>query len=818
MGIRWRWVDLPPRWRVRNSGHIDGTERNRASPQAICKLYKHINEDQRAAIRDMGTGALLDIKCGYLHNTLVTWFTRQYHSGRKGFVVPRRGFIPLTEESVHKILDIPRGDIEIKYEADYDNEDEIASSLFPGDGRRPKITTVVTAIINNNNGDASFKKLWLIYIVSTVLAPTTDTRISNKCYPMLLRYLDALDCNGMELELPDTPYTVNAWSKTHVDVVAEMDMLEHDPPSFGNSQGLTAPATRNTTTSRIKRGTEARESDDTSSEDSVESDNDTNEHNMDIEHDKKKRVTREEDITRGNVESPLTKNVRDVAGEMQNTTYDPSHGANFFGGARETEVCDNTSSGDPSAQFDTKSPSRSTSYLNLPSDSDMCSPDNNSPADTLVSLISEGNGQELEEKIRGSAAGLANRLCELKSTRPADIEQGDGSTHEEIKRIVVKELGLPKETCGQQFEDRNTRKDLRKINARPIKMTPRRKCPESTQEDGEKKRKHAQQARVNVSIKRKSTATLKQPSPKRQATRRSPRLAWITSSNVTDTNVSHAPMEQSSSQKGKQSNRFFGYNTLRKDPNALTRQRWKQQQHTYYNFSKNEPKNATKHSNWRKSSSSSTRISPLGKRISRHMTNDGKSTPIPEHVLNVIKDLSESAKRLGMFQGKKYDSTGAVPKTQAANANKRSHGSSSDKARDNRPGAFTPPSFSLGLSPILSNPSNEVNIDYEHLDAGNPLEIMPLSWAQPTDHVPLIEEMGGKKCQTSPYVLSINNTAQRFEALDSLRTKGNIGLIYHTNVVMRIIKEAQKLYYHKSRVQIENYELEIIDAPKQAVR
>ncbi|KAE8796736.1 hypothetical protein D1007_28179 [Hordeum vulgare] len=472
---------------------------------------------------------------------------RQYHSGRKGFVVPRRGFIPLTEESVHKILGIPRGDIEINYEADYDNEDEIASSLFPGDGSRPKITTVATAIINNNNGDASFKKLWLIYIVSTVLAPTTGTRISNKCYPMLehidqanrlnlckfvvaqlhehlskgkftkgcllycmLRYLDALDCDSMELELPNTPYTINAWSKTHVDVVAEMDMLEHDPPSFGNFQdklkattviskfasgvgtlfnqfasgvdtlltelvqGLTAPATRNTTTSRIKRGTEERESDDTSSEDSAESDNDTNEDNVDIERDKKKRVTREEDITRGNVKSPLTKNARDVAGEMENTAYDPSQGANFFGGARETEVCDNTSSGDPSAQFDTKSPSRSTSHLNLPSDSDICSPDNNSPGDTLVSLISEGNSQELEEKIRGSAAGLANMLRELKSTRPADMEQGDGSTHEEIKRIVVKELGLLKETCGQQFEERNTCKDLRKINARAIKMTPRR--------------------------------------------------------------------------------------------------------------------------------------------------------------------------------------------------------------------------------------------------------------------------------------------------------------------------------------------------------
>ncbi|KAE8821719.1 hypothetical protein D1007_00125 [Hordeum vulgare] len=396
----------------------------------------------------MGTGALLDIKCGYLHNTLVTWFTRLYHSGRKGFVVPRRGFIPLTEESVHQILGISRGDIDIKYEADYDNEDEIGSSLFPGDGSRPKITTVATAI-NNNNGDAIFKKLWLIYIVSTVLSPTTDTRISNKCYPMLEHIDQANRLNLCKFVVAQLHEHLSKGKFTNGCLLYCMDKLKATTviTKFASGvgtlfnqfasgvdtlltelvQGLTAPATRNTTTSRIKRGTEARESDDTSSEDSAESDNDTNEHNVDIERDKKKTMTREEDITRGNVESPLMKNVRDVAGEMENTTYDPSHGANFFGGARETKFCDNTSSGDPSAQFDTKSPSRSTSHLNLPSDSDMCSPDNNSPTDILVSLISKGNSQELEEKIRGSAAGLANRPCELKSARPADIERGDGA-------------------------------------------------------------------------------------------------------------------------------------------------------------------------------------------------------------------------------------------------------------------------------------------------------------------------------------------------------------------------------------------------------
>ena len=48
-----------------------------------------------------------------------------------------------------------------------------------------------------------------------------------------LRYLDALDYGEMDLELPDTPFRVNAWSKTAVDVIAEMDSLQNDPGSFG---------------------------------------------------------------------------------------------------------------------------------------------------------------------------------------------------------------------------------------------------------------------------------------------------------------------------------------------------------------------------------------------------------------------------------------------------------------------------------------------------------------------------------------------------------------------------------------------------------
>ncbi|KAI4965667.1 hypothetical protein ZWY2020_051149 [Hordeum vulgare] len=222
-----------------------------------------------------------------------------------------------------------------------------------------------------------------------------------------------------------------------------MDMMEHDPPSFGNFQkklkattiiskfasgvgtlltefesgvdkllaelvqGLTAPTTSNSSNSRINSGADTGEREDTLSEDSSSSEYDdgTDEDDADIEREKKKRNTREEHINSGNDESPLMRN--------------------------ETESCDKTLSGDPSAQFDTKSPSGATSQLNLPSDSDVCSSKNNSPTDTLV------NSQELEQKIRGVETGTRMFEYPMSEKLTAFLATGD---QDEMDADLAEEL------------------------------------------------------------------------------------------------------------------------------------------------------------------------------------------------------------------------------------------------------------------------------------------------------------------------------------------------------------------------------------------
>ncbi|KAM0872806.1 hypothetical protein ACQ4PT_038482 [Festuca glaucescens] len=218
----------------------------------------------------MGQGSFLDIKCEQLHNLLISWFVQCYQPARRAFVVPCRGVIPLTEESVHIMTGLPRGQSKVKYYVDYKLEAEIAARIFPGGSSRPKVSKLARMVEQYQGADDTFKELWMLFIMSTVVAPTTDTKMSNRCYPMLLdipranelnlckfvadelhehlsnqkytrgcllycmlRYFDALQTDHLELEIGNARFAINAWSKLAVDCVGALDVQEYDTTTFG---------------------------------------------------------------------------------------------------------------------------------------------------------------------------------------------------------------------------------------------------------------------------------------------------------------------------------------------------------------------------------------------------------------------------------------------------------------------------------------------------------------------------------------------------------------------------------------------------------
>ena len=95
-----------------------------------------------------------------LTTCLISWFTRLYDSAKRGLAVPRHGFNPLSEESFHKILGTPQGDIEVQYFIDYELEVELVPKLFPIDGSRPKVTIVAKPISECTSSTAVISKIY----------------------------------------------------------------------------------------------------------------------------------------------------------------------------------------------------------------------------------------------------------------------------------------------------------------------------------------------------------------------------------------------------------------------------------------------------------------------------------------------------------------------------------------------------------------------------------------------------------------------------------------------------------------------------------
>ena len=114
-------------------------------------------------------------------------------------VMPQRGRVPITEESVERILGIPRGDEEVVYQVDSDTEERMTMSLFGGQSNMPKTTEVGEMLDGIKDAGERFKALWLMYAMCTLLAPTTLNRVSNRSFNVLV--------SAVLLFLP--PYTPN---------------------------------------------------------------------------------------------------------------------------------------------------------------------------------------------------------------------------------------------------------------------------------------------------------------------------------------------------------------------------------------------------------------------------------------------------------------------------------------------------------------------------------------------------------------------------------------------------------------------------------
>ncbi|KAM0874591.1 hypothetical protein ACQ4PT_037302 [Festuca glaucescens] len=147
--------------------------RNRASPFALVKLHTSYTIDQKEAVVQMKQDSLLDIKCNFLHSRVIDRLCGLYDKHSCEFVIPGRGRIPLNEHSIYRTLGLPFGTLPVVYAVDSKIEEVLGPKLFHKLGSTPKRTKVFQILDEMKAGDEAFKQIWVMFVVSTVLSPTT---------------------------------------------------------------------------------------------------------------------------------------------------------------------------------------------------------------------------------------------------------------------------------------------------------------------------------------------------------------------------------------------------------------------------------------------------------------------------------------------------------------------------------------------------------------------------------------------------------------------------------------------------------------------
>ena len=157
--------------------------RNRASPLSLVNLCEHLSPDQKEVVVNMGLGSMLNIRCSTLHNPVINWLAPTYDRFTRE--IPGRGRIPLNADSVYRIMGLPRGGIPVTYCLVSEIEHRLRPAIFPDCAKTPE-TTKVFNMLKEMTADEKFKQLWIMYLTSTVLAPTSLNKVSGRCYPIMV--------------------------------------------------------------------------------------------------------------------------------------------------------------------------------------------------------------------------------------------------------------------------------------------------------------------------------------------------------------------------------------------------------------------------------------------------------------------------------------------------------------------------------------------------------------------------------------------------------------------------------------------------------
>uniref|UniRef100_A0A0E0QMQ2 Uncharacterized protein n=1 Tax=Oryza rufipogon TaxID=4529 RepID=A0A0E0QMQ2_ORYRU len=215
-------IEQPPPKRSRAK-----QESSRASSMKLIKLYPHMSGEQKRLTEGAGFHGLVDLKCSKLRPDLCSWLMEHFDPATNQLVFPGRGAIDVNEESVKSVLGIPMGDKDVSYEM------EICAE-FAWNQRSPSLTSLGIQLEKLKLADDKYLRMWIIYAISSVLAPTTATTVSPRCYPSVVDAGNIKNLNSCKFVISTLQKATKAGKNTNSACLLYMMILYLDSLSFKN--------------------------------------------------------------------------------------------------------------------------------------------------------------------------------------------------------------------------------------------------------------------------------------------------------------------------------------------------------------------------------------------------------------------------------------------------------------------------------------------------------------------------------------------------------------------------------------------------------
>ncbi|XP_071735241.1 uncharacterized protein [Rutidosis leptorrhynchoides] len=158
----------------------------RCSPGRLVNVIKRFNSDQREAVKSIGFGSLLDLKCRTLRRSLCLWLLERFNTIRRSLEICGKR-IPLSPRDVELVMGLAASGKDVVSSG----PDELVADLrskYNASNRGISVRFLEERLGEPEAGD-DFKRAFLLYVLGTLLCPTARLDVS----PSFLHFLTDMD-------------------------------------------------------------------------------------------------------------------------------------------------------------------------------------------------------------------------------------------------------------------------------------------------------------------------------------------------------------------------------------------------------------------------------------------------------------------------------------------------------------------------------------------------------------------------------------------------------------------------------------------------